>query len=230
MTEPLALLREPVYERQEGESRQAFQAFVAYRDLGPRRTKDDAYREYASRNPRVAPEDNGPSRARHASGRWGEWAARWRWPERAVAWDDHLDAEARSAEEAVVRRHAEELAEQRRAQRGQELELGSQLLTRAREMLSLPVVDVTTERDTATGRVTQHFHAAKWRLGDAAAIARIGVELRRLGLDMETSRAAVRVDIEDEIRRMARDNGWDEDAAVRAALQFAEERGDRSVG
>jgi hypothetical protein len=62
------LLRSPLWEEQFGQSRQAFAAFVLYRDLGSRRTVLAAYR-CVERN----------ASAKRASGRWIAWSSHWRW-------------------------------------------------------------------------------------------------------------------------------------------------------
>lgn len=218
--EPKGLLRDPLWDRQWGESRQAFGAFVLYRDLGEARTIDDAFRLHAGHDPGIY----------GASGHWRRWAVRWSWVERARAWDSHLDGQRRAAQEEAARADGERLAEERRKQRATELEMGAQLIEKARQMLTLPVVEVTTERDSESGKMVQTFKPGRWTLRDVARFVEVGAQLRRLALDMETSRAAVRVDVEDEIRQLARQRGWDEEAAVLAARQFADERGDRAVG
>src|SRR3954466_9461560 len=63
-----------LYDRQPGESRQAFAAFATYRDLGPSRSLVKAGREL------------GKSLALLE-----RWSARWRWVARAEAYDEFLD-------------------------------------------------------------------------------------------------------------------------------------------
>ncbi|TAL08417.1 MAG: hypothetical protein EPO02_13110 [Nitrospirae bacterium] len=89
-----------------GESSQAFAAFVIYRDLGPHRSLDKAYKV---RKPDAA----------KFSGIWSDWQAEHRWLERAQAYDDHCDAEKRKVRERRLRE-----LEERRIDfeiRGQEL-------------------------------------------------------------------------------------------------------------
>ncbi len=211
---PMPLLRDPLWKRQFGESHQAFAAFEVYRDLGAPRTVVEAYRQKL-----------GKPDAKYANGTWNRWAQHWHWPQRAAAWDDHLDEVTRQAQENAARAEGEQLAELRRSQRQRELDVGSKLLQRAEEMLALPVIEVSIDKDDATGKVTQVFKPGKWRMGDVARIVEVAVQLRRLGLDMDTSRTTVRVDVEQEVRQMARQYGWDEAAAIEAARKFALERG-----
>jgi hypothetical protein len=174
VTQPVSPLSDVPWDRQFGESRQAFAAFVVYRDMGrAERTVPDAYRQ-AKRKPN----------ARQANGTWNGWSIRWRWPERADAYDEHMDSEARAAEEQTEREAGVRRAELRAAQRERELRIGDQLLEHVEQILRVPILDVRIERDTDTGVVIQHFYPAKWRLVDVAALARVGIDLRRSGLGL----------------------------------------------
>lgn len=76
------------WERRPNESVRAYQAFEAYRSLGPNRSIDRAWR-----HARGIPDS--PQRAPR---RWQVWSRRWEWVARVAAWD---------AEEARKRREAE---------------------------------------------------------------------------------------------------------------------------
>lgn len=82
----MATKNDETWERQESESAPAFAAFVHYRDLGPKRSLLKAYQQHK------------PD-AEMLSGIWSEWSAKWRWLERALAYDDHLDVLRRKARE-----------------------------------------------------------------------------------------------------------------------------------
>ena len=89
------------FERQPGESPKAWAAFVRYRDLGPAvRSLDRAWREAHAPQPAH----------KRRSKTWALWSARWGWPERAAAYDEHLERQKRHAlhEEQVeaAKRHA----------------------------------------------------------------------------------------------------------------------------
>jgi hypothetical protein len=81
------------WERQFNESRKAFEAFVVYRDMGPRRSQERVARELGKSAQLMA-----------------RWSSKWSWVERASAWVDEQDKQLRvSQQEAVVKmndRHA----------------------------------------------------------------------------------------------------------------------------
>ena len=64
------------WERQEGEPLAAWNAFRAYRDLQPGKARSVKRATEA-----LDMQESGFRR----------WSKKWRWPERALAWDDHLD-------------------------------------------------------------------------------------------------------------------------------------------
>ena len=85
------MARLEAWEQQEGETAKAYEAFCAYRDMGPRRAVDEAYRETAEKR-----QKNGSEKApRH----WWEWAADNDWKRRAEAYDAHLELTARKGRE-----------------------------------------------------------------------------------------------------------------------------------
>jgi hypothetical protein len=92
-----------------GESAKAYAAFCCYRDLGPRRSLDEASRSY-HRGSHADGET--PSRRRRASGTVRRWADRWNWPARAQAWDRerlrvHLTEQIEAVKE-MSKRHLQE--------------------------------------------------------------------------------------------------------------------------
>ena len=91
------------WEQQPRESARAFGAFCAYRDLGPRRTIRAAALKFYGRSTAAV--------LRQCS----TWSYTFQWVERASAWDRHLDAEARQAQEVARREMAERQAREARA-------------------------------------------------------------------------------------------------------------------
>lgn len=69
--------REEIWERQPGESAQAFEAFKIYRDLGLKRSNQEVCKEL--------------SKSRQLISRW---KATWNWDERVRAYDNALEREA----------------------------------------------------------------------------------------------------------------------------------------
>jgi hypothetical protein len=89
----------------EVESEKAYQAFIAYRNLGPDRTVAEA----------AGVAQKGQGYVRHW---WLHWASRYLWVARADAWDDHLHAaaEEKRFEKALGDRLAKDEAQRLRAE------------------------------------------------------------------------------------------------------------------
>lgn len=85
---------EPAWNRQEGESAQAFEAFLAYLEMGPERSITKVVQKL--------------NKSRAIIGRW---SAVYHWPDRCRAWDNHIRQEAQKAAVQAVRemnrRHAQ---------------------------------------------------------------------------------------------------------------------------
>jgi hypothetical protein len=83
-------LKQP-WERRRGETETAYARFLLFRNLGPARTLDAAYRAYLA-TPEI---DDGPpdievgkgDKRRRAPGSWQKEAAEQSWADRAAAWD-----------------------------------------------------------------------------------------------------------------------------------------------
>src|SRR5205807_1369920 len=100
------------WEQQPGESTRAFSAFVIYRDLGTKRSLDEASRRY-HHSEQQAPDghETGTVPKRGKSGRIAVWANRFNWPDRAQTWDREQDRELLKAQIKAVKemraRHAQ---------------------------------------------------------------------------------------------------------------------------
>lgn len=104
------------WERQKGESEKAYEAFAAYRDMGPERT--------------VAAVVERLQKSRSLLDRWKE---RWDWKERARAYDNELEKEARA-----------KAVKDRRAMTERHIGIAMQLQKKALEALgSLSVEDMS---------------------------------------------------------------------------------------
>ena len=106
MSEPSAA----PWEQQPGESARAFGAFCVYRDLGPRRSLRASAAAFY--------EQTSAARERQVD----KWSRAFRWVERAGAWDRHLDAQARQAQEETRREMTERHVKEARALQGKALE------------------------------------------------------------------------------------------------------------
>jgi hypothetical protein len=98
------------WEQQPGESSRAFGAFRVYRDLGPHRSLRAAAAAFYGRA------------ATSLERQVDKWSHAFRWVERATAWDGHLDAEARQAQEKARRDMAERHAQEARGLQAKALE------------------------------------------------------------------------------------------------------------
>jgi hypothetical protein len=218
------ILHEPIYERQPSETRQAYAAFSLYRDLPPNaRSVERAYDLHraspgTAQNPGRSPvlASDTRARTRRAPGTWSNWCVNWRWVDRAQEWDRHLDHLSREAAEEQARLEGVRIAQAQAAQRERELEFGQLLMVRAREMLVLPAVEQVVEQRDADGRplMVRLQATPRWSFRDAAKAVEVAMLMQRLALDMETSRSQVTVDMEDEVRRLADQYGFDQQVAV----------------
>lgn len=159
------------WEQQPEETRRAYTAFCVFRDLGPRRTLAAAAAAYYQRT--------ADSLERQVD----KWSSAFRWVERAAAWDRHLDAEGRAAQEAarkeMAERHVREARglqakalERLRALRPEELSPADVLRYFVEavklERLALGEPD-TVQRQELTGKGGSPLH---FSLEDAVAAAR----------------------------------------------------------
>ena len=76
-----------IWERRQSETRDAYGAFLLYRNLGENRTVLDAYFSYMRRP---------VHRGAQASGQWKGWSKRHEWNDRAKAWDQNTPANVRA--------------------------------------------------------------------------------------------------------------------------------------
>jgi hypothetical protein len=98
------------WEQHAGESARAFGAFCVYRDQGPRRSLRAAAAAFYGHT----------SAARERQ--FDKWSRVFHWVARASAWDQHLDAEARQAQEEAQREMTERHVKEARALQGKALE------------------------------------------------------------------------------------------------------------
>lgn len=150
------------WEQQAGESAKAYAAFCLYRDLGSRRSLDEASRSYHRSGRDIQHASAG--RSPRASGTIRRWAQRYNWLARARAWDQEAErikqAEQHAAIQEMAERHAKEalMMQNKAVERLRQLrpeELG------ARETLAYLVEAAKLERlarGEPTERVSQEHH------------------------------------------------------------------------
>lgn len=149
----------PPWERQPGESRQAYSAFCVYRDLPPaRRSLDRAWGAYRASLGR--PQTRAP-------GRWESWYRQWQWRARTESRDRE---EQRLLLEGVVRLKANEVETE--LQKAQWLRACADELV-AREGVTLRTLLVASQVDEASTR------QARLALGMPIQITKQEVELKQ---------------------------------------------------
>lgn len=175
------------YERQGAESPAAFRAFVTYRDLGPERSLDAAYRLH-----------NGCQESRkRASGRWKEWAKKYDWVARVQAFDDYHAMLKAVAIEEYEREQGGDQAAREAAIQQQLLEAKERLLDRITEMLDFPLERVRVEHKD--GKEIHHHYPAKWSyhsLIKAVEVLDTGaqkIDVRRVNFDNLTDEQLERI-------------------------------------
>jgi hypothetical protein len=129
-------MAERLWERREGESSKAFAGFECYRALGPDRSLQAAWEKYCARPGSLRERRQADSEeVRHYPGYWTAWTSRWKWRERAAAWDEEIAALARDREldRELQARTAEQ--EEDRRQRRLQLEEARGARTAGRQLL-----------------------------------------------------------------------------------------------
>lgn len=164
-----------LWQRQPNESDKAFEAFTAYRDLGPQRSIDKL-RAVIPKNRALL----------------GRWSAKFDWVARVQAYDDSLDDKQLTLKDTMIVDKAQEWSERQLAHRQKEWELAQTLIIKAERMLEWPIAQVEniTEiyPDGRTKAITI-VKPSKWGFRDAGAIIDLADKLARLssGLPTEVS-------------------------------------------
>lgn len=144
------------WERREKEGSDVYADFIAYRNLGPKRSIEALVQSCTETSPKTV------RQYKNLSAKYG-------WVERCRAWDDYLQAE-RDKEAA---KHAAEIERRRLAEIQDVFDMGSQLRATVRQMLKFPLATMTTSKDGKTTVV----EPARWTLRDAFAGAKVSVEM-----------------------------------------------------
>lgn len=170
------------WERQPEEPNDWFDRFLLFKRLGSGRSLLAAYNEYraAKKQPK----------ANSAPPTWRKAAKDWNWKNRAEAWDTRSQQKAEKTWAKVEHQH-----QQRRAQmREKSWRLSQELIARAEDMLSYPLVQrvaqETVDEPLADGSIVRKnvtvFAPAKWSARDAVAYLDLADRLARTANDQET--------------------------------------------
>jgi hypothetical protein len=155
----------PIWLQQPDETNAAYRGFLAFRDLGPRRTlaatakkmRDAAKGQYNKRPP----------------GKMDRWCSAWQWVRRAKDWDNQVQVEEDKVKIAYAaiweKRRLESIEECYQTARG--------LIEKAQAMLRVPV----TQQKTKDG--TLIVNPAKWSFRDVAEIFKVAAELKQKACD-----------------------------------------------
>ncbi len=157
-------------DRLPGESSKAYVAFCLYRDLGPRRSIDEASRLYHHTNHTDAERTQSGRRTR-ASGKIRFWANHWHWSARAAAWDQEIQRVKRIEQVEAVKEMAERHAKEALMIQNKAVERLRQLRPeelKPREMLDFLVAAAKLER-LARGEPTERV-AQEHRFADATEL------------------------------------------------------------
>jgi hypothetical protein len=179
------------WDRQPGESTLAYHYFQIFLNLGPSRSIAEVCR--IKRPPKPSPDQ---PQADLRDGQVKQWAMKYRWTDRALAWEDAQHREAMDA----ARRY---LAKQIERDFVKTYALADQAMDKAREVLEAalyPQCRETVEiRDGAPTIIHQHYEPGRWSLRDAATLLKVANELKQAvsqGLDSQAARGAGRPDLD----------------------------------
>jgi hypothetical protein len=135
---PIETLPDPPWVRHPQEPGDAYAGFEAYRDLGPERTLYEVFRREA-----------GVPLAAKPSGKWFRWCKRYRWQERAKAWDEHVVALRIEELDKAERERVAKWAAVRHENNDQSLEAAILLRRNMMLILRMPVID---DKESADGK------------------------------------------------------------------------------
>lgn len=145
------------------EPKEAFAAFVVYRDLGPTRGVVEAYRQ-----------SRGKPGAKQATGTWNGWAKRYRWAPRAAAWDAKIDKTKTEAAVKVAAQQGKRWQETRDEDAKKLHDVGWALITQATYLIRYPVEKKTISQD---GKTIVYEAADPVVLTNGGRLAKLGSDM-----------------------------------------------------
>lgn len=158
----------PSYNRQPGESAQAFEALQLYLQLRADRSLDAVARKCGKNRSLLS-----------------RWSQKWEWVNRAREYDDWLNTEQRQAFEARARVEAERWVEIDTELRNEKLQVARLIIDKVRKMLEFPLATVRREQGPDGAVVT--VMPARWSMGSISRLAETAFELSRQAVKNEGS-------------------------------------------
>lgn len=180
----IQVLRDPLWEVQAGETSKAYEAFRIYRDQGSSRTikRTTEIMGYTvnARHPNNA-----------ASNHLAEWSSKYRWGERARAYDAYLDTMLTGERERYAREAQRQWFAREEALRETEWELMQAFADKIRAMLQHPITRVTKRKESRDGRTIWMtiIEPARWDWKSAAEIMKHTMFQGRMAAGMVTDGA-----------------------------------------
>ena len=167
------------WERQPGEGNLWYDRFTQYRLKGSSRSLGAVYDDWRA--------EKGRKRTGKPATSWRRNWKKWRWEERAAAWDEHL----RQEDEAKWLQRREERRERR-------WELGDKLEKKGEQMLMFPLA--RTERETHEGPdgktiIYNVVNPVDWRLRDAPTLLKTANELFQQALGEAQHNRILNIDV-----------------------------------
>jgi len=190
-------MAEHMWEPMEGESPLAFAAFEMYRRLGPARTVEEAWRRYWARPGTRRRRRNKTSPPR-VMPYFSRWAVRWRWRERALAWDEEQAAMARDQQldrelQEKARQHEEEIQQR---QLWKEEARAARTFARRMLMRTLQGIDGRELDDMTVREILPHVQRI-------STLLEVGQRLERMALgeatDVTRQEVSLSADIEEKL-------------------------------
>jgi hypothetical protein len=160
----VAVPRQP-WEQLDGEGDKAYRAFILFRDSGIPRSLPEVARAVSKSLPLMK-----------------RWSAKYRWAERARAWDQHHDAARTRASVKVAESDSERLARERLKRDDECLVIASRLKLHGLKMLEWPLEETVEETrevspDGKTTVIRRTVQPALWRKRDAAIFLKYARDL-----------------------------------------------------
>lgn len=165
------------------ESDKAYAAFCPYRDAGAERSLESVARQLHKSKQLL-----------------GRWSMKFRWVERAQAYDRDQERMLADAKQKALGDEAAKWAERALALREREWTTAQELLKKADDMLKFPLMERELKRDTrigAGGEIIEEvtiIHPAKWGFRDAAALFDLAARLQRNAVGVESTTVKTKVE------------------------------------